>query len=344
MLKSVDFAAQIRFLNGTQMDRAMPKSRKSGREHVEKRNVAHPMYVSQWLIAAVSDGSTKVNTKFPVISKKVRDEIILGNPIPELPFRRSGFYIAMKVFLQLGLIIELGEQRGKFVYKIMMLKFMTKFCDGSIDADIAIQMIAKIARRIDKIQNQVASKHALGDEFIDLAHVVIDNAGKTIGDAREMLNEKFKAIQENEGKLSRLQAMLRLPFEKDIIHQIPKTLRYIEMRNGVSASEAVDNKPNPKKIFRHFWENTELPDVDLLSQVSGEMEVLQLLADIEHWILVHLDAHYCNVPVNSLRQLATKYMTKATVFYKDDCFGYSKMVLAMLKIIQVIIQVQFSFR
>lgn len=106
MLKSEEFAKQIHFLNSKQMNRAMSKSRKAGREFSEERNVPQPMYISQWLVAVASSRCTEVNDACPVISKKVRDEVIMGQE--NLPFRRSGFYTSMKMFLQLALTIELN--------------------------------------------------------------------------------------------------------------------------------------------------------------------------------------------------------------------------------------------
>lgn len=308
----------------------MPKSQKAGHGFVEVRNVPHPMYVSQWLVATASSRSSQVNKQFPVISKKMRDEVGMGQEY--LPFRRSGFYTAMKVFLQLGLTIEMGEVRGKFVYKLVMLKLMSGFCNKHpIDSDIVMQMLAKIARRIDKMRFFSECADELGNELITLKDMIIDDAVETIRVARKKLNANFDAMQTNVS----LREMQRLPFEQGVNHQIPKLLAYIEKRNEKSASESVDNSPNAKHIPRHAWENMAFPDVNQLSQVSGEIDVLQLLADFEHWTLVALEENYRKYTASSIRTLATMYMTKAQSFYQNDCFGYSKMVLVMLKIIQV---------
>lgn len=308
----------------------MPTSQKAGHGFVEVRNVPHPMYVSQWLVAIASNRSSQVNEEFPVISKKMRDEVVMGQEY--LPFRRSGFYTAMKVFLQLGLTIEMREERGKFVYKLVMLKFMSRFCNKhSVDPDIVIQMLAKIARRIEKIRNVVDSAKELGNELLTLKNMIMDEAVETIRVARKTLNANYVAMQTNVS----LPKMQRLPLEQDVDHQIPNLLAYIEKRNAKTASGSVDNHPNAKHITRHAWENMAFPDVNKLSRVSAEIDVLLLLADFDHWILVALEKNYRNHTTSSIRTLATRYMSKAQPFYQNDCFGYSKMVLAMLKIIQV---------
>lgn len=341
MLKSEEFAKQILFLNNTAMERAMPKSTKVGLEFAEVRNVPHPMYISQWLMAVASARSSQIKEAYPLISKKMRDEVIKEikaktDQQHEVPFRRSGCYTAMKVFLQLSLTIELGAERGRFVYKLVMLKIMSQLCaKHSVDADVAIQMLAKMARRMDKITNLAESKDELGNALIQLKDLVFVDVAKIIRNERGKLDEKFEAIQTKERRASSLEAMPRLKFEQDIIHQIPELRKYIALRNAKIVTAPIDNYPRPRRIIRHAWENMAFPDISQLNQDSGEIDVSQILVDFEHWILVTSVENYRNFSANQLRQLATAYMTKARAFYTGDCFGYSKMVLAILKIIQV---------
>lgn len=97
-------------------------------------------------------------------------------------------------------------------------------------------------------------------------------------------------------------------------------------------SDPVDNYPKPRHIIRHAWQNTAFPDVDLLKNVSDEVDSLQLLADIEHWVFVAFDENYNKFGAKQLGHFVSAYMSKAHSFYTNDCFGYSKMVLVMLKI------------
>lgn len=337
ILKSEEFAKQIIFLDCTSRNRAMSKAKKVGHEFDEVRNVPHPMYVSQWLMAVASNRSTEVNTECHLISKKMRDEVIKGEH--KLPFRRSGFYITMKVFLQLGLTIELGDERGKFLYKLVMLSFMLPLYHAkTIDDDIAIQMMAKIARRTDKTESYAASADYLENDIISLKNDIIVSGRETIRSIRERLNRKFEAIQVYEMKKSDIKALPKLQFEQDKTHQIPRTLKYTKLRKSDTVSEAVPDSTKVRKILRHH--DKTLPDIDKihgLSYGASEIDVLLFLADIEHWILDVLDESISELDAHYLRRLATTYMSKAQTFYKNDCFGYSRMVLTMLKIIQVIL-------
>lgn len=102
-----------------------------------------------------------------------------------------------------------------------------------------------------------------------------------------------------------------------IQNESPKT-------NGHSESEEVIFNPTVK------------PDVREFTKFRNNDETLQLLNYVENWVLKHLDERETKHPkAKYFRELANKYLAKAQNFYKNDPLGYSKMVLTMLKIIQV---------
>lgn len=341
ILKSEEFAKQLEFLNCTPMDRAMAKVQKVGREFDEVRNVAQPMYISQWLMAVVSNRSTEVNGKYPLISKKMRDEIIKHEQ--KLPFRRSGLYMAMKVFLQLGLTIELGEERGKLLYKLVMLSFMLPSYNTTIADDIATQMIAKISRRMDKIVSLAASTDNLGNDLICAMNDVKTATHKRVRFVRKVLDKKFEKIQAEAQKRSNLIKMPRLAFEQDIVHQMKRTLEYTTQRKAEIVSNAVSETNKTRGMTRHQWHDKSLPDLDQMRRFeynyhdegNSGVNKLLFLADVEHWVLDTLHKGCPNLDATYLHQLGTKYMGEAQKIYKNDCIGYSRMVLVMLKIIQV---------
>lgn len=115
-------------------------------------------YVSKWLVTLLTDQKSKTaeSDEFPVITKKIRDEI-LGKHSDNF-FRRSSFYMCVKVFLQHNLTISLGQDRSKLLYKIVMMQFLTRMIDlfrsdETLDIDLMTQSMAKLARRIEKLSN-----------------------------------------------------------------------------------------------------------------------------------------------------------------------------------------------
>lgn len=135
-------------------------------------------YVSKWLITLLMDENSAVATEdeFPVITKKIRDEA-WGNG--EDFFRRSSFYMSVKAMLQHSLTMELGADAGESLYKIFMLKFLIGTCvpymdRTSFDIDLLSQMIAKLARRIEKLSDM-----KIANGMTNLHNVTIDEAKKT---------------------------------------------------------------------------------------------------------------------------------------------------------------------
>lgn len=165
-------------------------------------NVSNPNFVTQWLIGAASNRSSRTS-EFPIISKKMRDE-------PGYGFRRSGQWITMKVLLQLGLTIALDSASiGKYIYKLIMLKFMGKMCNFLCDysdasmhndtLDTAVEMLAKIARRIDKLTAINNVEHT--QSIIDLTTEIKGEAVECISKVRRILDSNHKSMQRLQMKM-----------------------------------------------------------------------------------------------------------------------------------------------
>lgn len=114
----------------------------------------HPDCVSKWLPTLLMNDKSAACLDFPHITKKIRDEI-LGESKTNF-FRRSSFYMSVKAILQHSLTLHLGAGAGKVLYKIIMLNFLADQCApytecNQFDIDLLSQMIAKLARRIEKL-------------------------------------------------------------------------------------------------------------------------------------------------------------------------------------------------
>lgn len=140
MLRSEDFAHQLCF-----MYNSLPIESK-------RRD-----YVSRWLMTVLcdEDSHTVGPDEFPTITKKVRDEL-LGDSTKNY-FRRSSFYVVVKVLLQHSLTVQKGNVFGEEMYKCIMLKFLIRICgfyknQTTFDIDLLSQMIAKMARRIEHLK------------------------------------------------------------------------------------------------------------------------------------------------------------------------------------------------
>lgn len=219
MLRSEDFANQLCLLS-----EQIPIGGSQSRNHVSK-----------WLMTVLSDDQSKTASpdEFPIITKKIRDEQ-LGETHNNY-FRRSAFYMSVKVILQHSLMMQLGAKPGKFLYKIVMLKFLIKMCTfyksidcAAFDIDLLSQMIAKITRRIEKL---VAIRpNDVTEETATFYDETIHEAKETIALIREKINHQIENIQVTDARSARLYPLTDLNFESDICHRMPTLREYLDER------------------------------------------------------------------------------------------------------------------
>lgn len=220
MLRSEDFANQLCLLS-----EQIPIGGSQSRNHVSK-----------WLMTVLSDDQSKTASpnEFPIITKKIRDEQ-LGETHKNY-FRRSACYMSTKVILQHSLTMQLGAKPGKFLYKIVMLNFLIKMCTfykstkcAAFDIDLLSQMIAKMARRIEKL-TEIRPNDVTDEETATFYDETIHEAKETIAMIREKINHQIENIQVTDARSTRLHPLTDLNFESDICHQMPTLREYLDER------------------------------------------------------------------------------------------------------------------
>lgn len=322
LIKSEVFAEQIGHFHELKRDKSEAKIKLDA--DTSKRK-----YVTQSLVGAVSDRHSEAPPDFPIISKKMRDEPGQGS-------RRSGLWIAIKVFLQLGLRIELGAQQGHCVYKAVMLRFMSNLAhfykDASeqvLNVDTAVEMLAKLARRVEKLNRL----HVINPSLVAELRVETTARIKAI---RQRLDRHYAR---HVSKPNSLSTQKKLRFNEDIQQKMSNDFtEYMDQRKNTIYRELVktekieaDKEINENSVY----DPLAAPDLHRLTVLNNENNALRIFSHIENWVLEHLDRLARNVSPVYLRDLGIEYLTKARDWYKDDPLGYSRMVLTVLQIIRV---------
>lgn len=317
MLRSTEFAHQLCLLYETD-----PKTK--------DRN-----YISKWLLTVLMDESsiTASQQEFPLIKKKIRDEII-GKPTDY--FRRSGFYMCVKVILLHNLTHELGHDTAKLLYKIIMLQFLDRKCAvfnersfKTLNVDLVTEFMAKLARRIEKLSEME------GNQFKELKERVIHNATNTIQQTRCKIDKQIKYIECTDVEKSLLTPLIDLNFESDVFQKVPKLRDYVDKRTN-NASQAIDPPAIQVKTYqRHYMEQPNAPPLSF-GEVNCEIERNLFTTDFENWILYKLDINETSYGPDNLRTWSTNYISIADSFYKGDQLGVSKSVLVCLKMLAML--------
>lgn len=219
MLRSKEFANQLCLLN----DRS------------PIGEFEHKNHVNKWLLTILADERSTTPSKqdFPIITKKIRDESF-GETKKHF-FRRSGFYMSMKVILQHSLTMQLGAETGKFVYKIVMLNFLKNMCKfyknpkcDTFDIDLLSQMNAKMARRIEKLSQMIPK--SLAENIVEFYENTVREIKKTIDTIHVKIDQQIYNIESNDKKKAQLHPLICLNFEEDICYEMPNLQEYLEER------------------------------------------------------------------------------------------------------------------
>lgn len=229
-------------------------------EELPAENVNCTDYVSKWLMTLLTDEKSTTTSidQCPVVTKKIRDEA-LGQTDKNF-FRRSSYYMSVKVMLQHSLTVQLGAQLGKFVYKVVMLSFFNELCSDykepdfvHFDPDLMSQMIAKMARRIDKLSHNEPPT-AINQNISQMYDHVVREAKDTIQAIRHIIDNLTEDIQNGDTESAHLSPIIQLNFEADTCYKMPKLLHYLRARAN-EKPQTTSHSKRKSRSYRRWYKN-----------------------------------------------------------------------------------------
>jgi hypothetical protein len=320
------------------------KANKSSNTFNEPREVPVAHYVCQWWITQFhSIEQVKPSIEF---KKKHRDQIRWKNS--NLPFRRSGLCMTIKIVFQTILTKRLGSI-GTIVYKLLITYFLTYVIhQRQISTDILIQCLRKIVRRLNKIERLLSSIDS--NDISEWIEHITDDIKQKI----EHINPKLDWQEEIEKKEKQSFSKFQLdPHPLEIYqHSCTKLKSYLtryqySTKAYKQSSNSYDFYPwNTMRVI-HDDEKDPLPSVTSLTRSSDDT-IGAGLTRIEIWIQSNLKA-WINRSENvdkrfeALQSFYEDYQRVALKhYYSDnkpsDPIGYSRFLLTSLTIIHLMHQ------
>ena len=155
LLHSTELLHDLAF---SSLERALPKSRKAGKEFHEKRDVKNPLYALEFLLSALGGEALVVGETdlgpLGCITKKLRDEVRYESS--ELPWRRHPIWSAIRSTTHLVCVRETGSD---CVYKMLVQNFLAfvlqSLSTATTDVSILKEASIKLVRRLAKLRNNV---------------------------------------------------------------------------------------------------------------------------------------------------------------------------------------------
>jgi hypothetical protein len=127
------------------------RANKAGISAVESRDTVDPSVVTQILMSILEVHGSRVFP--PLLRKRVRDDVCWFDG--EKPWRRSAFWLLLRVGVQRYLSSTLGRDLGRLHYKFLMCIVLVRLmngCMGTLNTELVVFLKAKLCRRLVKLE------------------------------------------------------------------------------------------------------------------------------------------------------------------------------------------------
>jgi hypothetical protein len=181
-------------------------TRKAGSMVFEPRDTVEPALITQMLMSLLEANGNR--TFPPLLKKRVRDDVSWDQSGPK-PWRRSPFWLVLRVAVHRYLCNSLGGEVGRIYYKfiICVLLFnLLKDCLPILDLELSFFLKVKVCRRLAKLETErsAASGHirnifdsifaTLGSDFRILADIATETIEKDWEAFKESIQRPIKKL------------------------------------------------------------------------------------------------------------------------------------------------------
>ncbi|PYI00078.1 hypothetical protein BO71DRAFT_454866 [Aspergillus ellipticus CBS 707.79] len=149
------------------LDEFAAKSRKAGREIVEGRDTVDPSLITEFLMTLLCVNGSRICP--PVLRKRVKDDVCWHKA--ELPWRRSPFWLVLRVCAQRLLYLRLGSELGRLYYKFLVCVTIANLLRDLVNMEALApehwgwlnsklcRRLAKLEAEKEKLQSTVQAAH-----------------------------------------------------------------------------------------------------------------------------------------------------------------------------------------
>ncbi|PVF94403.1 hypothetical protein CPB86DRAFT_876435 [Serendipita vermifera] len=326
----------LAYFSATEIDDALPKSKKGGSEHHETRNVPSTRYISEAVAGVLRGAQPTDGPSFQTtfITKRLDDHVLWKSTVK--PWRRSPIWLLIRVALQTtlsewGVADEVGYKAFQAYFMAKILKNALNVPPTTFTIDLLYSMNAKLARRLAK----------LGKCTEDNANRALKTSVKIVKEASDILKQRWdEVITQWEGRVqwtppdpTAFEGCLDLSFanSQDYLRQVVKRRRELDQTLRKFDKAAIEKQLRAACAPRTSYIPECLP-----TGISGaELDVS--LFDFESWVKDHLQ-EWTKSPSRSekdclpLSKIIDKYREVASSHYKNNPEGLSLMHLCIIEL------------
>lgn len=313
-----ELASFLEKMKRDSLEQATPKSSKGGSEITEKRETAHPKFITEMLTGILRAIGSPADIER--IQKKIADDVLWDKA--KIPWRRSALWLVVRVVLQTSLK---SSAHGHTQYKSFMVLFMARVLELALQQGLASNILfvmnAKLSRRVYKTGDMIPV-------------FVLEKALEVGKQAYEVLNSRWGQTQMNHSKSTDWNPR-DLSFAQDTqltMHNSKDHLREI-MTRPYTKPDSPRYKPNEVERIRPS--SYQLPQRNISDTPDVAKEIA--LADFELWVQKNLD-NWVKANVHreeACREIALRiedYISAAETAYASDPERISIMLLTTIEL------------
>ncbi|KAF2461227.1 hypothetical protein BDY21DRAFT_296292 [Lineolata rhizophorae] len=307
---------------------AVVKTTKAGRQVQEERDATLPIYVTELLIAILhANGHTASVIGF---HKHVREDVLWD--AAKLPWRRSPFWLLLRVSLQWCLALPADDAERCGTYKAFMAFFMSRILIHSMKLEMPSEMtyimMAKVVRRLNKLSPP--------EDAPWLAPV-----RDAVRAAHRFLNQRWIALQQTPRlTIAGNPQLAPEAFQQGLQLRATSLRTYLKNRPTSLPRSSVSPTFTPPSRPRIDWTGPALP----IGGPHHEAHTIWLV-DVESWVADRLDSwveatlasHGGRVLLSDhvfsqLGYFASRYQSEAATVYAGRPDLFSVMILTVMEL------------
>lgn len=135
------------------LDEFAAKTFKAGVTISETRDTVDPTLITSFLMTLLEVNGSRIYP--PILRKRIKDDVVWDNA--ELPWRRSPFWLTLRVAVQRLLSSKMGEEKGQANYKFLMCCVLVELLKDSVNhlsVEWCTILRAKLCRRLAKLEDE----------------------------------------------------------------------------------------------------------------------------------------------------------------------------------------------
>jgi hypothetical protein len=173
-------------------------TRKAGSMVFEPRDTVEPALITQMLMSLLEANGNQILP--PLLKKRVRDDVSWDQS-GEKPWRRSPFWLVLRVAVHRYLCNSLGGEVGRIYYKFIMCVLLFKLlkdCLPVLDLELSVLLKAKVCRRLAKLEAERSAASANIRDLFDSMFTMFGSDFRTSAEtATETINQVWDVFKKN---------------------------------------------------------------------------------------------------------------------------------------------------